>query len=85
MTGLDKLVSVLITGAGVETTVKVSGNNIRNCLAMVRRAMGLKLRDSREVSRVMGKHEYGVWTVTLANGLIVLVTVIQHKRVALRV
>lgn len=66
-----------------EIVVAGRGPNIRSILAMVRRAKGLKLGDTREVTRSGG--EDGLWRVTLEGGLVVECTVIQHSTTTLYV
>lgn len=53
--------------------MRVRANTVRNGLNAARQLLGLKLRDSREVIRSGG--EDGLYRCTLANGLVVEVTI----------
>ncbi len=65
----------------MDRIVQVMGPDVRACCAAVRRHLGLKLKDSREVIRSGG--EDGLYRVTLANGVIVEATVVAHARTEL--
>lgn len=59
--------------------VEVSGNSVRNCLAAVRRKLGLKLSESREEMQSGG--EDGLYRVHLSDGTIAEVSVIHRAKV----
>lgn len=59
-------------------TIQVLACSVRSALSAARFAAGLKLNDSREVTRSGG--EDGLYRVTLANGDVVEATIRQYAR-----
>lgn len=57
--------------------VKVSGPNVRACLATARRRLGVELHEAEEQTRSGG--EDGLYRVTLTNGDVVECTIIQRS------